>query len=250
MTVADYLSVPEGAILPGSVVVNCVGSPVGSEAELLRVNCETAKCWGQAALAAGASQFVQLSSFSVYGGAELIDASTPEQPQSAYGRSKLAADRALMDLDRNGLLVTLLRIPMLFGEGRDKLAQLIGVVLKAGLVPKLSKPIERSMLSYDALGAAVAHVARDPQRGVVNIADPTLFTYELLRDRVTAAAGRKVCRLWIPRLATSAVRLAAPQIHARLFASSKLERSAALAFDIPHGATLEATIDRMAARSL
>jgi UDP-glucose 4-epimerase len=244
------MSVPEGAILPGSVVVNCVGSPTGSEQGLMRVNLEIAQRWGEAALAAGASHFIQLSSFSVYGRAERIDARTPEQPQSAYGRSKLAADRALMDLDGKGMPVTLLRIPMLFGKGRDKLSQLVSAVLKAGVVPMPSQPIERSMLSYAALGVAVVGLARRPERGVVNIADPTLFTYELLRDRVARATGRKVGRLWLPGIATAAVRSFAPNLHARLFASSKLEPSAALAFDIPADATLMATIDRLAVESL
>lgn len=245
ISVTDYMEVAKGVISPGAIVVNCVGTPRGSEAELLRINRDVPLRWAEAALAAGASHVIQLSSFSVYGQTETVGIDTPDAPQTAYGRSKLAADQALLEVDGKGLPVTLLRIPMLFGEGRDKLARLVRAVLKTGFVPSLSRPIERSMLSYGALGAAVAHLTQHPIRGVVNVADPTVFTYELLRDRIAHVTGRRPRKLPVPRIATAASRLVAPAIHARLFASSRLEPSAALAFNIPAEATLPETIDRI-----
>jgi nucleoside-diphosphate-sugar epimerase len=246
IAVSDYASVPEGAVQPGSVVVNCVGTPLGTEAELMRVNHEVPLRWCEAAMAAGASHFIQLSSFAIYGKARLIDGRTPEKPMSSYGKSKLAADRALLEFDRRGLPVTLLRIPMLFGDGSDKMAQLIGMVLRAGFVPALDQQIERSMLSYDALGAVVAIIATSPQRGVANIADPTPFTYELLQDCILRATGRRIRKVWMPGLATAAIRLAAPALHARILASSKLDPAAALMVKIPAAATIKETIKRMA----
>lgn len=246
VTVADYTDVPNGMIPPDSVVVNCVGTPTGSEAALFRLNRDVPVRWAEAAAAAGAKHFIQLSSFSVYGRAERIDRDTPEAPVTAYGRSKLAGDRALLAIDRAGMMVTSLRIPMLFGTGDDKLARLVKAVLKMGAVPLVSPPIERAMLSYDALGAAVAQSARPSASGIANIADPTAFTYELLCDRITQATGRRLRRIRIPAIAAAATRLLAPPLHTRLLASSRLAPEVALSFKMPAEASLEREIDRLA----
>ena len=60
--VSDYRTIPAGAIRPGSVVVNCVGTPRGSARELREINCEVPVAWARTAAQEGASAFIQLSS--------------------------------------------------------------------------------------------------------------------------------------------------------------------------------------------
>lgn len=243
--VTNYDMVPSGAIPPGAIVINCVGTSTGSEETLTRLNCIVALGWAQAAAAADAKHFIQLSSFSVYGRTEQIGRDTPERPDTAYGRSKLTADRALLALERPALSVTVVRIPMLFGDATSKLAQLVRLTRVIGGVPAVAPPIERSMLSYDALAAAIVALARSPVRGVVHVADPTVFTYDLLRDGMTRATGHPPRRVRVPAFAIGAARRIAPSLHARLFASSRLDPSAAFAFAVPPEATLEREIERL-----
>jgi UDP-glucose 4-epimerase len=233
--VDDYAAVPPAVVPPDAFVVNCVGTPKGGEPELLRLNRDVALRWAQAAAQVGARHFVQLSSFAVYGWAERIDAGMPETPVNAYGRSKLAADRALADV---GLPVTSLRIPMLFGDGPDKLTQLVAAVRKARVVPALKPPIKRSMLSYAALAAAVVELARHPVIGVVPVADPAAFTYERLADVLWEETGCRPLPLPIPGVISSLVRAAAAPLHARLLASSLLDPASAWRFPIPESASL------------
>jgi len=94
--VADYAEVPLSAFVGIATVVNCVGTPVGSPATLHAVNHDVAFASATRARAAGCRHFIQVSSLSVYGRAEQIDGMTPVAPVSAYGRSKAAADAALV----------------------------------------------------------------------------------------------------------------------------------------------------------
>ena len=243
----DYAQVPEGAIPPGSVVVNCVGTPIGAGEELYRVNRDVAVRWGKAAKAAGATQFIQLSSFAVYGSVALIDAATPERPETAYGRSKLAADLDLRSCAAPGFGVTLVRIPMLFGDGPDKLTRLVDMVRMTRIVPRVVPPIERAMLGYDALASAIHALALKPVDGVVLVADPAAFSYELLRDRVHRVTARRLRSVPVPAAAAAIVRRIAPAAHARLLASSRLATEVAYRFTMPDGASLVAALDRIAA---
>lgn len=241
--VDDYAVVPSGVIPADGIVVNCVGTPHGSEAELLHLNRDVALRWAEVSAQAGARHFVQLSSFAVYGRAERIDAATPEAPVNAYGRSKLAADHALTKV---GLPVTALRIPMLFGNGPDKLTQLVAAVRKARAVPVLKPPVRRSMLSYAALASAIVELTRHPVFGVVPVADPTPFTYELLADVLREESGHRPIAVPVPGPIRSLVRIAAAPLHSRLLASSLLDPVSAWRFPINEPASLPHALRQLA----
>lgn len=247
--VADYATVPAGAIPAGSVVVNCVGTPNGDAAELDRINRLIPLAWARAARAAGSAGFVQLSSFAVYGRADEVGAATPERPTSDYGRAKLAADRDLLALMDDRFRIVVARIPMLFGnDGADKLGRLVGLLARLGIVPVTRPPIARAMLSYDALAAALIGLVDAPVRGVTLLADPTSFSYELVAERLLRARSLAVCRVTIPGFAAALFGRVAPGIHSRLLASSRVAPDEHFRFDMPPGASLVEEIDRLIAR--
>ena len=98
IVVTDYGDLPAHSFDGIDCAVNCVGISSGEAAELQRVNVDIPFRAAQAAKAAGVRCFIHISSFSVYGGAREIDRTTPVAPTSDYGRSKLAADEALLQL--------------------------------------------------------------------------------------------------------------------------------------------------------
>ncbi|MBD8620604.1 NAD-dependent epimerase/dehydratase family protein [Sphingomonas sp. CFBP 13728] len=247
LTLADYTQVPDGVIPSGSVVVNCVGTPIGTDAVLHRINHDVALRWAKAAKAAGATRFIQMSSFAVYGSAMLIDADTPELPETAYGRSKLGADQDLCLCAAPGFGVTIVRIPMLFGDGSDKLTRLVGFVRTIGMVPRVMPPIARAMLGYDALAAAIRALTLAPVDGVVHIADPTAFSYELLRERIERVTGRLLRSFPVSAAAGAIAHRIAPAVHSRLLASSRLAPEVAYRFAMPMGGSLVDALDRIAA---
>src|SRR3546814_11486026 len=76
------------------------------------------------AVEAGVRHFVHVSSFAIHGRAELINDTTPIEPTGPYGASKAEGERALLGGSEAGS-VSVVRRPMLYGDGNSKLARLI-----------------------------------------------------------------------------------------------------------------------------
>jgi len=70
------------------------------------------------AKAAGAGHFIQMSTIAVYGTRERIDIDTPEEPDTPYGRSKLAADNDLLAMKNDTFGILIVRPSMVYGGGR------------------------------------------------------------------------------------------------------------------------------------
>ena len=229
-TVRDYREIPDGLKLAGATVVNCVGIDRGPPQELHRANVEVPLNWVHATARMGGRLFVQISSFSVYGRRELIGHDTPPAPESDYGRSKRDAEVALSSLNIDAA-ISVLRVPILVSPAGaagppDKLAQLARLAARAHVVPAPARPVERSMISYDAMARAVALLEAEPQPLAV-AADPEPFTYDLLAA-AALAGGSRVVRVPVPRLATQFLAPIAPGIVERLFASNVLADEANL----------------------
>lgn len=219
----DYRTVPSATPLADATIVNCVGTDQGSAGELAALNFEVPVAWATAAAGAGARQFVQLSSFSVYGRRETIGRDTPPAPESDYGKSKHDAEAALSQID--GVAVGIVRVPILVSPAGavgapDKLARLASMAARARAVPAPADRVERSMISYDAMARAVELLEADP-RPLAIAADPQPFTYDLLAE-VAREAGLSVTRIPVPRFAARLLARAVPGLADRLFASSVL----------------------------
>jgi len=118
-----------------------------------RVNHRLAEAVGQKARQEGVKQFVFFSSMSVYGmDVGRIHADTQPNPQSAYGRSKLAGEQALQALADERFRVAVLRPPMIYGPGcKGNYPRLSHLIQKLHVLPKAGN--KRSMLYIATLCA-------------------------------------------------------------------------------------------------
>ena len=122
-------------------------------------------------------------------------------PVTAYGRSKLAAERVRL---RYPLLpITVVRPPGVYGPGdRDIFAYFR--LVHAGLRPELV-PASRLSLVYvgnlvDALLLALAHPQRCGQR-VYHVADHGVLTMSMVARWIAEAYGRRALRVPVPQAA-------------------------------------------------
>lgn len=241
---SSYTVIPGDAPLEGAVIVNCVGSPQGDADALRRVNYEVPLSWATAGKAAGAAGMVQISSFSIFGPAERVDASTPAHPVTDYGRSKLAAEEALAGIADAGFPVALLRVPILVGGGGDKLAQLVTLSRRTGFIPVASYPTPRSMLPYEGLAVAVRTAIEAGLDGPFFAADPEPFTPAMLQA-VARDAGKTLRQLPLPAPATWLIERALPGLHASLLSPSLLAPEVNLLADKRPSASLREIIARL-----
>lgn len=239
VVVADYGTPPASALEGIRCIVNCAGISTGDARTLDAVNAELPRRLGEAARAAGVRQLIHISSFSVYGGAQVISRHTPERPTSAYGRSKLAGDRALRAIADDDLAVTILRLPLIYGANvAGKLAQLLRLWTRAGILPVPSDDVNRAMIGVDLSAQVVARLARAPAdrtADVVFAADPRPFTYADARRARAAGGARNLRCLPVPRTLTTLVQRMSPAIGGRLFADSRLDDgdNLAIRFGLP-----------------
>jgi UDP-glucose 4-epimerase len=218
--VADYAAIDADLLRGCDAVVNFAGTVrAADESEYKRVNAILALRLAEAARAAGAAQFVQLSSLAVYGRAARVDADTPTAPVSAYGRSKLLAERLLAPLDGPAFCVTLLRIPAIYGAGMpSKLARLARLWRAARILPAPRPLPLRSAIGDRNLAAVLIDLLRRRRCGTVLAADPEPFTLEDLRRALPFRAWL----LPLPRVLFAPVRAAAPSLHASLLAPMEI----------------------------
>lgn len=74
------------------------------------------------------------------------------------------------------------------------------------------------MLTYEGLGAVVAHAITCGASGIWVAADPEPFSYELVFE-TARHAGLRIRQRAVPGVLTSVLRTLAPDLHQRLFAS-------------------------------
>jgi UDP-glucose 4-epimerase len=174
------------------------------------LNTEATLGLARAAKRAGAKRFVFLSSIRAQAGptAErvLTEAQEP-QPTDAYGRSKLAAEQGLAELDLDWIA---LRLVLVYGPGvKGNMAQLVRFARSPYPLPVGGLTGRRSLLALDNLVAAVDTVlsAAAPLRRPLIVADPAPLTIPEMVSAMRRGLGRRPGLIPIPqRLLEAALR--------------------------------------------
>lgn len=101
------------------IIINCAGLTVGGDAALRQANFDYAQAIGELCLRNGV-RLVHVGSAAEYGGGNeaVVRETAPTEPQSPYGRSKLAGTRALLELADRGLNVIVARPFNVIGAGQ------------------------------------------------------------------------------------------------------------------------------------
>jgi nucleoside-diphosphate-sugar epimerase len=158
------------------------------------LNTEATIGLARAARRAGAKRFVFLSSIRAQCGPTsdtvLTEAVEP-RPTDAYGRSKLAAERGLAELDLDWVS---LRAVLVYGPGvKGNMAQLMRLARSPFPLPLASLRARRSLLALENLSAAIEAVLAAPGtlRRVVIAADPQALTVAEMIAAMRRELGRQ-----------------------------------------------------------
>ena len=114
----------------------------------------------------GVGQIIFLSSLSVYGMDEgVITSATEPRPKSAYGKSKLEAERSLRAMETETFRVAILRSPMVYGEGcKGNYRTLVKLARLLPAVPSYAN--QRSAVSIERLCQFIKDVIDGNGNGV------------------------------------------------------------------------------------
>ena len=144
----------------------------------------------------GGSQFIFMSSMSVFGQVTgIITPHSKKEPTTNYGKSKLQADRNLMKMNGENFRVCIIRPPMVYGNGCKGNYQLLRkLALKTPVFPSVKN--KRSMIFIDNLCDYIQWLIDEERAGIYY---PQNQKYVCTADMVKAIAevhGKKI--LFIP----------------------------------------------------
>lgn len=148
-------------------VIHCAGYAhafSSSSEEILKrtwsVNFDGTRNLLDAAVKAGVKKFIFLSTVKAMSdpGPHLVNESWPCNPNTEYGKSKLAAEKVSNDFSRDyGLNVISLRLAMVYGRGSRGNLERMGRLIRAGIFPPLPETNNhRSMVHIDDVLMAIA----------------------------------------------------------------------------------------------
>lgn len=227
-------------------VVNCIGLVKGGAEALREANVRLPVQLAARAREAGVRHFIHVSSFAVHGRARLIDDATPIQPTGPYGQSKAEGERALLGGQGAGSL-SVVRLPMLYGEGESKLARLVATWVKLGWWPVPKGDVARAMMHYDLAASLFVRLAEGPPQGAVAAADVEPFSYAIARSAIQSA-GASAGLIPLPHWVVEAMKAIGGDAAQALFSDSLLSDARNLAARMGLSSRLRADIEAMVRR--
>lgn len=227
VAVTDYHAAVAADFAGYDAVINCTGLVRGDTEALHAANARLPAQLAVRAGAAGVRHFIHVSSFSVHGRAEWIDGDTPIRPTGRYGRSKAEGERALLG-GGEAEKVSIVRLPMLYGEGESKLARLVRAWARLSWWPGPKGDIARAMMHYDLAASLLARLAAGRPLAAVAAADVEPFSYALAQSAIRSA-GKRAAFVALPRWTIRALKVAGGDRARALFADSRLSETGNLA---------------------
>jgi UDP-glucose 4-epimerase len=195
------------------------------------LNTEATIALARAAQRAGVRRFVFLSSIRAQSGPtsnEVLTETLAPQPSDAYGRSKLAAEQGLAELDLDWVA---LRLTLVYGPGaRGNMQELLRLARSSYPLPLGAFKAKRSLLSLENLASAIDTVLTAPQRlqRVFIVADPEPLSIPEMIASARRGLGRAPRLVPVPpRLLELALRaMSRREIYERLAGSLVADPSA------------------------
>ena len=165
------------------------------------INTEATINLARAARRAGAKRFVFLSSIRAQCGPtadRVLTEDVEPSPTDPYGRSKLAAERGLAELDIDWVS---LRAALVYGPGvTGNMAQLMRLARSPFPLPFAGLRARRSLLAVENLLAAIETLLKTPKplRRPFIVADPRALTVGEMIAAMRRGLGRRSDVFWLP----------------------------------------------------
>ena len=157
-----------------------------------KVNRDLAVEIAKKAKDSGVSQFIFMSSMSVYSDSlSYINIDSPTEPDNVYGLSKLQAEQEIRKMSDYNFSVAIIRPPKIYGKGcKGNYNSLRSIALKYPFFPKVSN--KRSMLYIDNLSELVHQILLNKPEGVIFPQNRELVNTTDWVKMISEAHGKKV----------------------------------------------------------
>jgi nucleoside-diphosphate-sugar epimerase len=167
------------------------------DAKYRALNVDGTRAVAAAAAAESVRQLIFASSVKAIGegGDDPLSDDSPEKPNDAYGLSKLEAEQVLYEIsEREGLPVTILRFPLVYGPGvKGNVRRLLDAVWRGLPIPIGGVRNVRSMLGVDNIVGFISRLLQTPlvSRRPFLLSDRESVSTETLVRMIGTGLGRR-----------------------------------------------------------
>lgn len=157
----------------------------------------------------GVTHFVFLSTMSVYGLVTgVITKETKPDPKNAYGKSKLMAEKEILELSDDSFKVTIVRPPMVYGKGcKGNFNSVLSLVKKSPLFPLIEN--QRSMIYIDNLCEFIRLIIETGESGIFCPQNKNYVCTSGMAKIISKKIGKKI---WFSHILSCACKIFMPFI--------------------------------------
>jgi nucleoside-diphosphate-sugar epimerase len=203
------------------------------EEQYFKVNRDLCVEVAKHAKRAGVKQFVFLSTVKVYGkfikGFSYWNEKSLCFPDDSYGKSKYAAELALKELNDKDFTVSIVRTPLVYGEGvKANMLSILKLVKKSWLLPFKDIQNRRSFTSAENLIAFIDRIIEKRVSGIYIAMDKDAISTTDLVLMISETLGKKVILFKMPDFMVKAGVFLLPKFFDRLYGSFEMDNNETL----------------------
>ncbi|MCG3714137.1 NAD-dependent epimerase/dehydratase family protein [Arcobacter lacus] len=171
-------------------------------------------------------QFVFISTIAVYGGyEEQLDENTICNPITSYGKSKLEAEKELLELNDDNFVVSIIRPPMIYGKNAPgNIDSLVKLVKKLPIIPLGKIENKRSFIFIQNLCYTVDEVITQQKTGIFLASDDEPLSTSRLIELIAKNLNKEIYLIKIPFFETL-LKILKPSFHKRLYGSLEVNNT-------------------------
>lgn len=208
-----------------SALVHQMGGASSEEYEY--INITQTLLLAKRAKESGVKQFVFMSTVKVYG-EETTSKYTENSicnPEDEYGKSKLKAEKLLLELESENFRVGIIRTPIIYGYGvKANIKNLVNLVNKVSILPFGKIENKRSMVYIGNLCHLVDEVISQQKTGIFLASDDEPLSTSKLIKLISKNLDKKIYLIKIPFFETL-LKILKPSFHKRLYGSLEVDNS-------------------------
>jgi len=195
------------------------------------INVELALQTALKAKKEGVKQFIFLSTIRIYGEYTpenvIWSENTEPAPTDNYGKSKLEAEEKLKPLNDSDFLISVLRIPMVYGPGnRGNINKMIDFMVHYRVAPFLTINNERNILYIRNLTEFIDQVITQKASGTFLASDPDAVSTTKIARAIAMHMNKKIYMFSIPPLFRRILKMAWRSGYHKIFGNLKLDCTA------------------------
>lgn len=203
------------------------------EEQYFKVNRDLCVEVAKHAKKAGVKQFVFLSTVKVYGkfikGYSYWNEKSTCFPDDSYGKSKYAAELALKELNDKDFTVSIVRTPLVYGEGvKANMLSILKLVKQSHFLPFKGVNNRRSFTSAENLVAFIDRIIEKRASGIFIAMDKDAISTTDLVLMISETLGRKILLFKMPDFVIKLGIKLLPKFFDRLYGSFEMDNNETL----------------------